>query len=203
MPTGYTADLYEGAQSFEDFAWGVARGFGALISMRDEPLDAPIPEQLLPSSYHPDRIAQAKRELARLKVATDEQLAEAQENEREEAFAYRESYVREREARRQRYEAMLDQARAYEPPTPDHENFKATMIAQLEQSINFDCGSYEPSVPEELPVAEYRAAKIAEAEREIAYHEKEFAKEVERCEQRTAWVQALRGSLASRQEDAK
>jgi hypothetical protein len=49
MPTGYTAPIADG-MTFEQFALGCARAFGALVTMRDEPSDAPIPERLEPDT---------------------------------------------------------------------------------------------------------------------------------------------------------
>jgi len=50
MPTGYTLDLYDGKNiTFKEFVMKCAGAFGALISMKDESLDAPIPEHLEPS----------------------------------------------------------------------------------------------------------------------------------------------------------
>lgn len=52
MPTGYTSPLYEGKEiSFEQFALRCARNFGALVMMREEPLDTPIPEKFNPCEY--------------------------------------------------------------------------------------------------------------------------------------------------------
>ena len=44
MPTGYTAGILEG-ETFEQYALQCAKAFGALVMMRDEPSDAPIPDQ--------------------------------------------------------------------------------------------------------------------------------------------------------------
>jgi hypothetical protein len=64
MPTGFTADICKGAEvSFEDFAMTCARAFGALYSMRDEPMDAPIPETFVASGYHADELEKAKARL--------------------------------------------------------------------------------------------------------------------------------------------
>ena len=44
MPTGYTYDLYDGKDiEFPDFVMKCARAFGALIEIRDDPMDAAIP----------------------------------------------------------------------------------------------------------------------------------------------------------------
>lgn len=196
MPTGYTSELYDGEQTFEDYAWGVARGFGALITMRDDPMDAPIPEAFQPSSYHADAIREAKDDLAALERMTDAEIVRFQVGKRHEAEQYRARYVADREALAARYRKMLEKAVAWEPPTPDHVKFKETMVEQLERSLTFDCGgSYEPDVPLVLTADEYRVKERARLEKDIAYHEGEHAKDVERAEQRTAWVRALRGAL--------
>lgn len=46
MPTGYTADLMEKGMEFKPFVLQCARAFGALITMRDDSLDAPSPKSL-------------------------------------------------------------------------------------------------------------------------------------------------------------
>jgi hypothetical protein len=58
MPTGYTAKLMEEGQSFPEFAMRCARNFGALIMMRDESLDVPIPEQFEPSDYYRKKLSE-------------------------------------------------------------------------------------------------------------------------------------------------
>jgi hypothetical protein len=66
MPTGYTAKLVESGQTFEEFVLTCARAFGALIELRDEPLDAPIPETLEPHSYYAEAVVEAKKRLTNL-----------------------------------------------------------------------------------------------------------------------------------------
>ena len=44
MPIGYTSKLHDGDQPFNEFIMSCARAFGALVTMRDDPNDAPIPE---------------------------------------------------------------------------------------------------------------------------------------------------------------
>lgn len=50
MPTGYTADLHDGKDvTFDQFVKQCARGMGALVTLRDAPWDAPLPERFEPS----------------------------------------------------------------------------------------------------------------------------------------------------------
>ncbi len=196
MPSGYTAKLADGEQSFEDFVWGVARGFGALIEMRDAPLDAPIPEAFAASTYHLDAMNKAQADLASLQGVSDKALLDEQATERAAAVRRRDRYVTERREQAERYNRMLAKVRAWEPPTAEHENLKATMIQQLEESLQFDCGgSWTPEVPDELSAADYRAKERAKFERDIAYHAKHYAEDVERTAKRNEWTRALRGSL--------
>jgi hypothetical protein len=198
MPTGYTAALHDGEQSFEEYALGVARGFGALITMRDAPADVEIPEVFEPSDYYVKRVADLRSDLDAISNMSDARLAQVQAVEISDAEQRLAVFRIESAARRARYEAMLERARAYEPPTPDHVGLKETMVQQLVRSIDFDCGgSYEPAVPPALPLSEYRAARVAEAKTDLAYAIKSLEEEQERADGRTAWVQALRNSLRS------
>lgn len=65
MPTGYTAPIYEGKQiTFPEFAMQCARAFGALIDMRDDPMDSPIPDAFVPDTYHARELVKAREQLA-------------------------------------------------------------------------------------------------------------------------------------------
>ena len=61
MPTGYTDRIYRGVEtSFRTFMLECARGFGALVHLRDEP-GAPIPDVIPPSDYYAVALAKARR----------------------------------------------------------------------------------------------------------------------------------------------
>lgn len=62
MPTGYTAAIADGID-FKTYALSCARAFGALVEMRDEPANAPIPEEFKPSSYYVTSLASAREEV--------------------------------------------------------------------------------------------------------------------------------------------
>lgn len=195
-PTGYTAALYEGEdQSFEDFAMQCARAFGALVTMRDEPRDAPIPDEFEPSSYHEEGLAEARRRLEAVRGWTDERVEAEARTVNEVALAHHESMMQERRERRARYEGMLAKVEEWDPPTSDHVGLKDFMRSQIEESIVFDCSEREP--PETLSGAEYRARELTQAERDVEYHERHAREDRERAGKRTAWVKALRESLGA------
>lgn len=197
MPTGYTAMITDrDGVTFPEFAMECARAFGALITMRDDPRDATIPEKFEPSSQHREALDKALAELLDLSNMTDDECRVAAEKEYLEALARYRDLVQSDVEKRAKYEAMLDQVLAWEPPTADHVELKAFMVQQIESSIRFDC-DYQWPKPQRKDLATWRADKRAQVERDVAYHEKEDAAEVERANSRTAWVQQLRDSLAA------
>jgi hypothetical protein len=199
MPTGYTSALYDGDdQTFPEFLLSCARAMGALITMRDDSPSAPIPDEFTASSYHADKEADARREGARLLALTADE-AQAEATAARQAWeAQQTASEAERVARKGRYEAMLAKARAWEPPTKNHVGLRDFMVEQLEQSIDFDCSHHEFNAPtSDGPT--WLAAAIAKANRDIAYHAEEYAKEAERASERSAWVRALRASLSDRE----
>lgn len=191
MPTEYTAPIKDGI-TFEAFALSCARAFGALVTMRDEPFDAPIPEEFPPSDYHAGELAKLRKELTEL---SDAEVDERARREHEAEVACIKQRDSEDKALRARYEAMLQQVRAWTPPTPEHEGLKRFMVEQITQSIHYDC-----DIPRELPApktgAEWYSARIAEIARLMAYHKKEQREEQDRAAERTRWVRDLRASLA-------
>lgn len=196
MPTGYTEKLMDQGQSFRDFAMLCARAFSACILMRDDPLDTPIPEKFEPSNYHLKGRAEDEAEVKRLEAMTpEEQRAFGEARRREQIDHYCEALgknVRENE----RLEAMAAQVEAWQPPTPIHQNFKKFMLEQLRISAN-RLEYYQDELRQaraRLPYAFYVEA-LDKAKRSIAYHEEEYQREVERCAERTRWIQELRASL--------
>ena len=194
MPTGYTAAIADGID-FNTFAWRCARGMGALIMMRDEPADAPIPERFEPSDYHAKKIEEARATLAKLEAMTKEEAEQAAELDYSVKVQNRDNSIWKAHELRRKYEAMLAQVKAWVPPTPDHEGFKQFMAEQIIQSISFDCDTSYLKPIQKLSPMEWLASSQAEAMRDISYHEAEHIKEVERADGRSAWVAKLRESL--------
>jgi hypothetical protein len=195
MPTGYTAPLYEGEPiTFAEFASRCARVFGALVEMRDEPIDAPLPEQITVDSYYGKAVIEARSELEALLCLTPEEIDRRAEADYSEALAEHERSRKERAALLGRYESMLAEVNAWTPPTPEHERLKAFMQEQITESIRFDCGR-EPEAPQRLTGAEWYHREVEYASRRFARNLEAHSEAVERAKERNAWLQALRGSL--------
>ncbi len=53
MPTGYTQAIVDNPNlSFKSFVLQCSRAFGALVTMRDDDNNAPIPDEIKPDDYH-------------------------------------------------------------------------------------------------------------------------------------------------------
>lgn len=200
MPTGYTAEIHDGKPiTFPEFVMNCARAFGALALMRDDPADAVIPDEFKPrTDYHDEQLVKHRAELARLEVMTPEQIVNAHADVRAGELRERTKDAVKNRDMRARYRAMLAEVEAWEPPTPDHVGLKEFMVKQITESIDFDCREGTeflwPRLSDDDPAVWYEA-QIAEAKRGITYATEERAKEIERAEQRTSWVRALRDSL--------
>lgn len=193
MPTGYTAQLAQGEVSFQEFVWRCARAMGALVMMRDEPLDAPI-ERAEPSPYHRDRIVKSREQLDAARAWSDDEAEALATSEYEKAVASADARRASGKGTTERYAAMLKRVMEWEPPTEKHENFREFMINQLTQSIDFDC-YHTVETPKRRTGAEYRVFTIDAATQAIAYHKKNYNEEVARTAERNAWIDALRASV--------
>lgn len=200
MPSGYTAGVESGeVTDFATFALTCARAFGALIEMRDEPLDAAIPE-FKPSDYNARRLAETQEELAQLTAMSDDEVRckmEAEATKRREAAK---AGLAKAATVAARYDAMLAKVQAWEPPTKDHVQLKTYMVDQLVQSKNGDCHTdyyrselHHANAP--VDVETWRKERIEHLTGNIAYYTKQDAEERVRVAQRNRWVRELRESL--------
>lgn len=195
MPTGYTADLYAGKPTtFEEFTLTAARAMGAAILQRDD-APGPIKEANEPSSYHKAARENAVTKLAVLTNLSLAEWAQREKAQREDADrADRESEVKAA-AIQVRYEAMLEQVEAWQPPTAEHEGLKKFMRDQLVESIDWDCRvSPRPVRPAADPVA-FAKAEIDRAARDVSYHAEKLREDEERAASRSKWVRDLKASL--------
>lgn len=194
MPTGYTAGVVDGTiTELTPFAMQLARGMGALVSMRDDPWDAPVPEKFEPSSYNADKHAEALARRDALYAMTDAEADAAAEAEYQSDLASKAKYLASKAEQRERYAAMIAKVEAWQGAP---EGIKEFALEQLRSGMTFDCGkvSYwkEPTL---LTGAEWRKCQLEEVAKDILYHSAEDAKERARTEGRNAWLAQLRKSL--------
>lgn len=174
---------------------GCARAFGALIMMRDEPMNAPIPEKIEANSYHLEAIADARKRQVELEGMGPAMTEMAADGVYRKAVADHERMLAEKDVLRSKYEAMLMRVAEWIPPTEEHEGLKRFMKDQIDLCIESDCVVY--GRPPALQTgAEWLACELVRVKQDIEYHSKLHQDEVERANGRTEWVKALRESLS-------
>lgn len=193
MPTGYTSEIQKGI-TFEKFILDCSKAFGALISMRDEASDAPYPTEIKPSDYHLLEWEKSQSDLIKYEsmsiedaeiLCNDEYEAEVSRIKEAEKF---DSDIKEK------YEFMLEKVCSWRPPTKEHEGLKTFMIDQIEKSIEFDCG-FKRQIPVKQPAHVWLLEKIKDSDRQVKYHFDEDQKEIQRCLEKTNWIQELLNSI--------
>lgn len=200
MPTGYTAKLCEQDVSFNEFVMTCARAMGACVMMRDEPFDAPMPEEFKPSPYHAEKLAEAEAEIERASKMSDADCEAAALAEFEKEGAHYRQMVEKGIASAARLRAMQAKVKDWVSPSSDHDGLKTFMLEQLATTLNFDGVDdyYQKQLAKlrKKTPTEHRLHKMEKAQKDIDYHHAEYLKEVDRTEKRTAWIKALRISLA-------
>lgn len=197
MPTGYTCDIEKGI-SFKKYALDCARAFGALVEMRDDSKDTPIPERFEPSDYHTRRLKEAENRMEELSAMSDEKIQAEMKKENDKRTNELIASIKRKNDLRDKYNKILNQAESYISPSSDHDEYRKFMISQLTESIKYDCDtSYSTEELEKLPTDynKWFANEIKDCKYRIDYHTKEHIKEVERVEGRNLWVKQLRKSL--------
>lgn len=195
MPTGYTCDIKDGI-SFKKFIMGCAHAFGALIEMRDDSIDTPIPEFKV-SDYHTKELTKAEKQLRLLKGMTKKQLGANSKADYEQEREYNQRSIIKADKLRVKYDEMLEHVRNWIPPTFGHRELKHFMFEQLKRSLDQDCDTkyWKKNMPTLLSGDDWYAKQMKEFEWSINYHTEEQQKEVERVTERNSWVNALRRSI--------
>jgi hypothetical protein len=202
MPTAYTSPIADGI-TFNEYAMGCARAFGALIMMRDDPQNTEIPESFEASKYHKEAIEKEVAELNHLLTMDYATAAKKAREEHQKHIDYHAGEITKGEFLAAKYKAMLAEVEAYESPSSDHDNFKKFMADQITESMKFDCESNHHR--EAIESARFMSGEewiLNEKNRlddSIAYHQREHQKELDRTNNRNEWVRKLRESLEKTQ----
>lgn len=174
-----------------------ARAFGACVELREEPGGGErIPESFEASDYHAKAVEQARSELAALDHMTPDQCERSAAKAYDDAEMNRVMRLKELADKKAAYEAMLAKVHEWVPPTDEHTGLRDFMAQQIIESIRFDCGGDHYAKPTvRMSGADWAAHRRASLTRDVEYHAKHYAEDVEQAQGRTEWVKALRASL--------
>jgi len=197
MPSGYTEMLQSGS-GFKEYAKRCLRAFGAAIHMRDDSITKEV-QKREPSDYHKIELDEARADLEKTKNLSKKDLIKKKTHEWEEELKrYKESLQKDLKILKN-YEDALAEAKAYQPPTSEHEGYKKFMIDQIEKSIEWDCRTEqikndierlgtEPDSSDEA-LEEYHKELIKSEEWSVNYHKKEWEEELKRCNESNKWLE--------------
>lgn len=203
MPTGYTAEIYEGKDvKFKDFAMDCARSFGAFASLRDTP-EAELPESIqLDVSFYENIVEDSRKKIIDIENLSDEEISAIIKKDRSEKISDLEKEIENKKTIRKNYESMLKEAKSWNPPSKEHSNLKKFMIEQLETSIQYDCNVEAPedelkrvsnSAPES--VERYRKNVVSSAEDDIEFYTEKIHKMIAKNYDTNLWIKQLRESF--------
>lgn len=196
MPTGYTQKLVEKGQTFEEFVWTCARAFGALVEMRDEPLDAPIPKVLEESDYYVRSVSKWEAEAKRLAAMSPGERLAFGVATKAERVAFAEKYLAENVEQNDRLIAVREQVVKWEPPTPDHAELKEFMLQQIDTSMNnVEWCTEEVVKAKAMEPLDYCAAALTNTNRMLASYRESRDEDKARLAQRNNWLAKLRESV--------
>jgi hypothetical protein len=199
MPTGYTACLTEGKPiTFQEFAWRCARAFGPFVMQRDDSMDAAPILMDQPSTYHAERLEEAKKELATFTSKSIQAQYGWARRERTKSVVQYLRYQAERDEQAKAYNDMLRQVHAWNPPTPDHEGMKRFMVEQIMDSVKHDCGTYyaeQADKARKMSLKTMVAEHIDSLKHSVEYHTKQLIEEMDRVNGRNTWKVELVKSL--------
>ena len=188
MPTGYTYKVSEGKiTTLKDYALECARAFGALIHMRDEPMDAPIPD-IVPLSKH--YYEAVKNAIEELEAFSNVNYEEAAYDDYSAEKRRRDIYIEEQKLTKARYNAMFEKVNVWDCKV---EGIKKFMLEQLDLSIKNDCRddlSWWPE-PVLLTAEQYKAKESARLASNLARATEEYKKAVKRNNEQNEWLRGL------------
>ena len=199
MPTRYTEFIENGKiTTGADFLMLCARAIDVLGEMRDEPLDAPIPQKLNGDSYYKVLCDKAYLELEKLRSMSTDDIHNANEEDYQNRLRNRRDSIESQTALLKRYDKVLEEVMVWEPPTNDHvglKNFAINQIRMCTRGITRCLLYYEETPVERMPDDEWYKREVERCEHDVKRYEKNAQEEAKRDEFNYRWLRALRQSL--------
>ncbi len=203
MPTGYTAIIEEKDDlTFEEFALRCARNFGALITMRDDPMDAEVPDQFAIDDYHSRNLEDKAKKMLDIKSMTHAEIERQVETKAwYDKKQYDEALV-EYQKHAAAYIRMRVKVEAWKPPSGDHTNMKKFMLEQIDISMPTHPDKYLAKAPEDpkdalvgLDHEAWRKVQMDAVLGDMEYHQEKHKLEIERTKERNEWLKKLKASI--------
>lgn len=195
MPTGYTAGIENGKiDNGSDFLKVCSRAFGALIHMREDPLENKIRKAEC-SEFYTKRLNEAKEKLNEILSMSDKQIEVEIKNGYDTKLKEYKDIYNEGEEKNKKYNHILAEVLEWIPPTDDHEGLKSFAIDQIKISMSDFHIEYKDKTPDKFTIPEWRKTMTELALNEIEYYSKAIKEETESINDKNKWVDDLLQSL--------
>lgn len=202
MYNGYVHTIIDKNQSFEEAIWTFARAFGALILMRDDPMDAPVPERFEPADYYPKKVMESQKEIDGFLALTADEKESIRQKEIADYQAKADEALIEDQKEFDRLNALLTEAYSWNPqPERDYSGIKSMVVETLEKAIKdnnpSDDNYYKEQIRklQNLTPVEFALERELTLRRAVTSATTNLREEQERVDGRNAWIKGLRESL--------
>ena len=207
MPTGYTYKIENGEiNTGAEFLKLCTRAFCIAADMRDESLSVPTPSYFEPDPRYYEAYQKAIKHRDEYRNITfndmKKRLIKQYVKNREDAFAFLEKYPKEDE----KYEKILKEIEAWNPPTSAHEKLKEFAIDQIKISMNTSAIRFYRDVLQK-PLDISNEAVCTALQELVDQGEKDCKRTWDRwqasindAKERTEWMQRLLESLEDNHE---
>lgn len=197
MPTGYTAELCEKEQSFEDFVLTC----GACVTQRDESLNEK--PKFKEDKYYQDKLIESFDKYDTIQNKSEKECFDEEVRAAQESIKTYKKAIQERKGVRKRLEEMREKVVNWDAPTKEHIGLKNFMIEQINSTIDFDgnWSYYEEAIEraetriKELTPEKAKKNLIDSLEKDIERYKGEAEKEIKRNNERRDWITNLYKSL--------
>jgi translation initiation factor 2B subunit (eIF-2B alpha/beta/delta family) len=152
------------------------------------------------SGYYKKEIKETELKIKKMKAMTSEQIVKAHALALKDAKKRRESAEKKRLNELAKYNQMLSDVSAWQPPTADHEGLKKFMVDQINQSIDFDCKPYnfyesDVNALEAVTHKQWHKNELEKLQKELSRIAKSREEDLQRIAGRNKWKEQLCKSL--------
>lgn len=173
--------------SLEEYIWECARSF---VTLNDVGKPS-FPEE---SSWHQDALKKAEIDLARISSLTEEELIKEADADYFNNIKYYEETLIKKKNDLVKYRKILEKAKQWIPPSPEHIELKNFMLRQLTEAIDWDCNIpyYEGLLSQpKISKEDYFNNTVATLKSDIIYHKDKALRDHKKHIEHVKWIQLL------------
>lgn len=197
MPTWYTEPVMDGKMtSAKDYILRCAREIDYLAFMRDEPMDAPIPETRPNDSYYQEVYDKAKKELSELLAMDENDIHREAEKWRQDKIKLKREFYEKLIQENLRLKEMTKKLEEWRPKHESIDNLRYFAIEQLAISRE-STGDIEKEIQmiQNITDNEWYENQLSRLNRDIPYWRNEIARKNMNVSATNQWLKELRESL--------